>query len=123
MFDSPHDALRHHVTGAIKRGEAEAIIAVEPQPTPEDPTDLLTFGFRVEPSQYKPRRSVLAAPEQTASGNVVLRVGKENNVGRAASMTMGWHQTEHVVLTPAEARDLIRQLQKLTPVGATIEVG
>lgn len=29
VFASPHDALRHHVTGAIERGEAEAIIGID----------------------------------------------------------------------------------------------
>lgn len=28
QFDNPHDALRHHVTGAIERGEAEAIVGL-----------------------------------------------------------------------------------------------
>jgi hypothetical protein len=84
----------------------------------QEPTNLLTFGFRVEPSVYSPTRSVLAAPEKTASGNVVLRAGHENLPG----MACGWHRTEHIVLTPAESRDLIRQLMRLTPIGATIEV-
>lgn len=33
-FDNPHDALRHHVTGAIERGEATAIPAL-PMTLPE----------------------------------------------------------------------------------------
>lgn len=27
-FDNPHDALRHHVSGAAERGEAETIVEV-----------------------------------------------------------------------------------------------
>lgn len=32
MTKNPHDALRHHVTGAIARGEAEPISALEAEP-------------------------------------------------------------------------------------------
>lgn len=32
----PLDLLRHHVTGAIERGEKEAVVAVHPAVTPAD---------------------------------------------------------------------------------------
>jgi hypothetical protein len=54
-----------------------------------------TYGQRIERSEFVPRRSVVAAPETSRSGNLILRVGREN--------TLGWMQTEHVVMPPDEA--------------------
>ena len=35
---TPQQALRHHVTGAIERGEATAIVAQHPHPTTQEDT-------------------------------------------------------------------------------------
>ena len=58
------------------------------------------YGVVVPPGKYNPRRGVIAAPESSPAGNLVLRVGREHIGGE------GWHQTEHVVLEPAEAERL-----------------
>lgn len=64
------------------------------------------LGLKIEPSKYTPQRSVIGGVEASVSGNIVLRVGRENREG-------GWRKTEHVVLTPTEAEDLINQLDEL----------
>lgn len=48
-------------------------------------------------------RSLIGEVERTLTGNIVLRVGRENEV---RGQDYGWHQTEHVVLTQEEAREL-----------------
>jgi hypothetical protein len=53
------------------------------------------YGQRIERSEYVLYRSVIAEPETSPRGNLVLRVGREN--------TLGWMQTEHVVMPPDEA--------------------
>ena len=58
-----------------------------------------TLGLQVSRSEWVPFRSVVSGPEVTASGNIVLRVGREH--------ADGWSQTEHVVLTPDEAHTLV----------------
>ena len=55
------------------------------------------YGIEVAPSDYAPEREIIAGPETAPSGNVILRVGRENGGG------CGWHQVAHVVLEPAEA--------------------
>jgi len=60
------------------------------------------YGFQVAPSSFGPR-GVIASPEFSEKGNVILRVGREN--------AHGWEQTEHVVLTPREAIELIGAIQ------------
>jgi hypothetical protein len=57
------------------------------------------YGQRIERSEYVPYRSVIAAPETSPSGNLVLRVGRE----LSSSHDHGWEQTEHVVMPPGEA--------------------
>lgn len=52
-------------------------------------------------------RSVIEEPEETASGNVVLRVGKEQVGGY-------WTQTEYVVLEPEEAREYGEKILAIT---------
>jgi hypothetical protein len=54
-----------------------------------------TYGFAIGHSVYKPLCDVVAAPEATPAGNVVLRVGTEHE-------GTGWSQDKHVVLTPDE---------------------
>lgn len=53
------------------------------------------YGQRIERSEYVPWRSVVAAPRTSPNGNLMLRVGRES--------TVGWMQTEHVVMEPGEA--------------------
>ena len=57
------------------------------------------LGLALSRSAYTPRRSVLSDVEVSAGGNVILRVGREHGEGY-------WSQTEHVVMTPDEARAL-----------------
>jgi hypothetical protein len=68
------------------------------------------YGIEISNSQWFPLRSVIAEPETTISGNLVLRVGRENGGDSTA-----WHITEHVVLTPEEAREYIAKLATLLP--------
>lgn len=63
------------------------------------------YGSQVEGSEWRPLRSVIGQVETTGSGNIVLRVGRE------LARDSGWEQTEHVVLTPAEAAALIDELR------------
>ena len=63
------------------------------------------FGTELEPSQYRPERSVIRLPERTNAGNVALRIGRELEDGSGR-----WQQTESVVLTPDEARALAAEL-------------
>lgn len=65
------------------------------------------FGIDIGPSEYAPYRSLVAAPEQSLSGNLILRVGREHATHH------GWQQTEYVVLTPDEARDFLAQCAAL----------
>lgn len=57
------------------------------------------YGTNVPSSEWRPLRSIIASPEVSASGNVILRVGREHPTG-------GWEQTEYVVLTAVEASEL-----------------
>lgn len=70
------------------------------------PTVETALGFEVPASEYCPWRSVIGEVRSTASGNVVVRIGRENTQGGHN----GWHQTEHVVLTVGEARELVSRL-------------
>jgi hypothetical protein len=47
-------------------------------------------------------RSIIGGVETTPAGNVALRIGRKAD--------QGWCQTEHVVLTPAEAHRLGSEL-------------
>ncbi len=59
------------------------------------------------------RASVIGPPERSHAGNLILRVGHLVNGGRG-----GWEATEHVVLTPAEARHFLRKCSLLVPTTA-----
>lgn len=61
------------------------------------------YGFDVGGSAYAPR-GIVAAPERTLTGNIVLRAGNELPEG-------GWTQSVYVVLSPAEAVEFIAALQ------------
>jgi len=60
------------------------------------------YGHTRSPSQWTPEPSVIGEIETSAAGNVILRVGKLHSIG--------WTQTEHVVLTPDEARALAAEV-------------
>jgi hypothetical protein len=72
-----------------------------------------TYGLELPPSNYTPFRSPLRGPDVTASGNIVLRVGREHNrpIRGYDAGTGGWEVTEHVVLVPGEVRKLIDALE------------
>lgn len=58
------------------------------------------YGLEVEaPSASYQARSVIGRLETSLAGNLILRVGRQNEPGLAGP----WHQTEHVVLAPDEA--------------------
>ena len=65
-----------------------------------------SFGLTIEPSPYGPR-GVVAAPEQSITGNIILRAGNENRDSSS------WSQSVHVVLTPDEAVELIDKIKEL----------
>lgn len=58
---------------------------------------------------YRIHRSVIGGVETSQTGNIVLRVGRENYPGGP------WTATEHVVLTPAEARALMTDVAVRLP--------
>ena len=67
----------------------------------EKRTSYAPYGLRVKekikPSAYsRDVYDLVGEVETTASGNTVLRIGRENGQG-------GWEQIAHVVLTPSEA--------------------
>jgi hypothetical protein len=64
------------------------------------------LGTDVPRSEYKPLADVIGEVERSAFGNVVLRIGQE------VQPRNGWHQTAHVVLTPAEAGELINAIER-----------
>jgi len=72
------------------------------------PTDLFEpglFGLTVGRTYDGSPRSVISKEITfTAGGNVVLRVGRENENGQ------GWHKTEHVIMPPDEAIALAETL-------------
>jgi hypothetical protein len=63
------------------------------------------YGLDIEPSEYRPLRSVIESPQRTASGNIVVRVGRE-----IGAIHPGWERTEHIVLTAEEAQSLAHHL-------------
>jgi hypothetical protein len=62
-----------------------------------------TYGLEIEASEYHPLRSLLTSPQRTASGNIVLRAGREIS-------ETSWERTEHIVLSPEEAQNLAHHL-------------
>lgn len=66
----------------------------------------LHFGLSLPASHYTPLRSVIGRVERSGSGNVVLRVGRENED------RLGWHQTEHVLLSADEAYELADAIRR-----------
>lgn len=78
------------------------------------------YGTAVGPRYGDAPRSIIGEIESTAAGNVAIRVGQENAPGVGT-----WHQTEHVVLTPAETLAVIAELMAaLKPkAGGSIALG
>lgn len=61
------------------------------------------FGFKVPLSQWAEERSVVADPELTPKGNLLLRVGRQTGPD-------SWEADRHVVMTPGEAEDFARRI-------------
>lgn len=70
-----------------------------------DPAPRSSFGWDVGPSVYGPR-GIIAKPDTSGTGNLVLRVGTEN-VDTSTGVRRSWSQVAHVVLTPAEAAEFV----------------
>lgn len=66
------------------------------------------LGLELERGPYTKRRTVIGTVAATATGNVCLRIGREDVNGAGA--TTGWTQTEYLVLDPDEARTLAAEL-------------
>lgn len=64
-----------------------------------------TYGTQIAPSIYHPERSLIQTPSVSEAGNTIIRVGREWRAGSES-----WHQTEHVVLTPAETDGFLDEL-------------
>lgn len=64
----------------------------------------MTFGTQLPASEFAPLRSLVSEPETSIAGNVILRVGRENEPGGTFS------QTEYIVLHPDEAEDFARRI-------------
>lgn len=75
------------------------------RPTPS------SYGFAVGPTPYGPL-GIISSPEQSHAGNIVFHVGHEIPEG-------GWTKSEHVVLTPDEARSVVGQMLELLDPGTT----
>lgn len=75
------------------------------------------YGLEI-PSTHRPERSCIGSIETSGAGNVVLRIGRET-----AQHAPSWQQTEHVVLSPDEARALIADIAgRLQPDRISIDV-
>lgn len=71
------------------------------------------YGLEVSRSKYAQPRSVIARPEVSARGNLVLRVGREHDRPvHGTDQIGGWEQTEHVVMRPDEARSFVAALSE-----------
>lgn len=68
QFNNPHDALRHHVSGAVGRGEKEAITAVEATASYYTVTHVTTDGTATDVPgddlSYKDLLDMLTEPGQ-----------------------------------------------------------
>lgn len=64
------------------------------------------YGDKIDKTNPYASRSVIGDVETSVRGNIILRVGQLNVVGGN-----GWHQTEHVVLSPDEARAFVADIQ------------
>lgn len=63
----------------------------------------MPYGTKIgRHARYNPHRSVIGEPEVSHSGNLLLRVGRENS-----DRSESWSQTEHVVMTADEAADFV----------------
>lgn len=71
----------------------------------------MPYGNRLgRNATYNPRRSVIGEPEVSPSGNLILRVGREND-----DRSEWWTQTEHVVLTHDEIGDFVVAILNTLP--------
>jgi hypothetical protein len=67
----------------------------------------MTYGLSIPRGNFGPR-GVIGAVEQSVAGNIVLHAGRENHGCE------GWTKTEHIVMEPEEARELIAELIRTT---------
>jgi hypothetical protein len=65
-------------------------------------TPRTSFGWETD-SAFGPR-AIIATPERSMAGNIVLRAGPAYEDG-------GWSQSLHIVLTPTEAAELVAAIQ------------
>jgi hypothetical protein len=70
-----------------------------------------SYGLAIPRSRWGPL-GVISSPERSCAGNIVFHVGHEIPEG-------GWTKSEHVVLTPEEARAVIGQMLELLDRGTT----
>lgn len=74
------------------------------------------YGTKIEPSEFTPRRTIVGGIETTASGNVVVRVGREN------IDSDGWSKVGHIVLTRDEAIEFANEVLRAAGGSPTIEI-
>jgi hypothetical protein len=77
---------------------------------PTDTDRNRSYGWNEPRSVYGPQ-GIVAQPERTSTGNVVLRAGNEND-----GPGSGWTQSVYIVLTPAEASDLAAAIKRAAQV-------
>lgn len=63
------------------------------------------YGNQIARTTYTPLRDVIGSVETAPGGNLILRVGKENQDGT-------WQQTGHVVLTPEEEARFVQEIEQ-----------
>lgn len=74
------------------------------------------YGTQVElPPDAQRARSLIGEIGNAPAGNVIIRVGRGRTDPEA-----GWFQTEHLVLTPTEARDLAAAIGDAAERGAKV---
>lgn len=109
VFD-PSDETFGPIMAALQAGEFETAASVTLALTDGRGSRVVgtgaVYGLAVDPSPWG-ARGVIGDVSTSQTGNTVLRAGRENEG------TPGWHQTEHVVLRPDEAREFIAELVAL----------
>jgi hypothetical protein len=88
-MNRPLDRLRHHVTGAIERGEAEAIVEVAPQghiqaailDALEDRESILVHGGYIGDVLALQSRGLVTSGRVEGGGQLVVRLRREECEG------------------------------------------
>lgn len=87
-----------------------------------------SYGWGVEKNSASGPRGIISSPEVSGAGNLVLRAGRENipgiidNADGSQSLVPSWCQTEHIVLTPEEARDFVTRCAEVMGFEAQVVV-